>query len=288
MDDQDDADRARIDHLAQRALRAAGDHAGADRIEHALHGTGSVVVLSPDTAVRIARDRHRGPELLRSQRLVDALPELPFAVPTSRAEPVEDDGWVAVPTRRLHGRPHPAGDGDPGPLRELLEAIHTIPFTADHPDLATPRTFMGGEAWEHVLRDRVVPLLPAALREEALVRIDALRDLPAVTTTVNHGDLAGENILWQDGRVSAVLDWDLTAHEDPAEDTASLAWWHGWDIMGDLVDPATAIRALAFQGSIPLQMIAFQVLAGRPREDINATIQRVRPMLAPHGRGPHR
>lgn len=279
------AQRERVDHLAQRALRAAGDRTAPEGIELALHGTGSVVALTTDCAVRIARDRHRAPELLRSQRLVDALPELPFSVPTSLADPVEEDGWVAVPTRRLSGRPHPAGSGDPGPLRELLAAIHTVPMTADHPDLAIPRAFMGGTDWEHVLRDRVVPLLPRELRPEALGRIDALRDLPSVDTVVNHGDLAGENILWQDGQVSAVLDWDLTAHEDPAEDVASLAWWHGWRLLGELVDPGTAARARIFRDSIPLQMVAFQVLAGRPHEDLTATIRRVTPLLAPPDRG---
>jgi hypothetical protein len=51
------------------------------------------------------------------------LPPLPFEVPRSVGETVEIDGYVAFPVRRLHGDPHPAGEGDPTRLRDLLDDL---------------------------------------------------------------------------------------------------------------------------------------------------------------------
>jgi hypothetical protein len=89
-------------------------------------GSSAVVFVSDDVVVRISRQRAAAPEIRRSQALVDALPVLPFEVPRSVGEPVQIDGYVAFPVRRLHGDPHPAGEGDPARLRDLLDAIHSV------------------------------------------------------------------------------------------------------------------------------------------------------------------
>lgn len=134
---------------------------------------------------------------------------------------MEVDGYVAFPVRRLHGDPHPAGEGDPTRLRDLLDAIHSVDVSRFRGQLAPARQFAGGASWEAVLREEVVPRLDRALRDNARSRIDALANLPESELSFNHGDLAGSNVLWSHGRVAGVLDWDLAAWDDPAEDVAA-------------------------------------------------------------------
>lgn len=43
-----------------------------------------------------------------------------------------------------------------------------------------------------------------------------------------------------------MLDWDLAAEGDPAEDLASLAGWQGWDLAPQLADPDMRVRAEIF------------------------------------------
>ncbi|WP_402465373.1 phosphotransferase family protein [Isoptericola aurantiacus] len=239
------------------------------------HGSNTLVALTDRVAVRIARQRQAGGEVLRSQRLVDALPDLPFDVPRSLAAPVEIDGHVAVATRRLLGSPQPTTRPDAGALREVLDAVHGVDAPALEPHLAPRRAFCGGEDWEATLRDRVVPLLAADLHDEALRRIDALAAVEQAPRTVNHGDLGSSNVLWHGDRVGALLDWDLTALEDPAEDVATAATSFGlWPSVEHLATIAIARRARAFAGTFPLQIVAFSVRNRRPTDELRRTLAR--------------
>ena len=60
--------------------------------EWAESGSASIVVLAEDVAVRVSRDAQSASTLMRSQSLVDALPELPFQVPRSMGPPVTGRG----------------------------------------------------------------------------------------------------------------------------------------------------------------------------------------------------
>ena len=268
-----------ITALAQAAFDSAGESSDPAHWSPVEHGSATVVLICGQTAVRIARDRSAAAGLHRVQQLVDALPALPFQVPRSRGRIVELDGHVAVPTLRIEGKPHPSGVGDPPLLRGLLEAIHSLPVDPLLPHLAPARAFMGGHRWQEVLTGRVLPLLAADVRSEASRRIDELAALPQVPTVVNHGDLAGSNVLWRNGRVVGVLDWDLAALEDPAEDVASLASWHGWGLVDQLADAGTIARAEVFRASFGLQVLAFSVVQERPDAEIDGLLKRVAAQL---------
>lgn len=244
-----------IEHLVSAALSSTHTQVGRSDWEWIESGFSSVVVLAGRVAVRVARERHATAGLIRAQQLVDALPELPFGVPSSAGEAVNIEGHVAIPTVRLHGRAHPAGHGDPIELRNLLDAVHEVSFTGLRPHLVPAREFCGGDQWETVLREQVTPALPVDVRAQAVLRIEALANLGYPDLVVNHGDLAGSNVLWHDGEVSGVLDWDLTSKEDPAEDVAALLNWHGWHLLKQVVDPQTASRADVFRRSFPLQLV---------------------------------
>lgn len=75
--------------------------------------------------------------------------------------------------------------------------------------LAPARSFAGGDRWHSVMTEQAIPLLPAEVRDRAARAADNLAALPRVDPVLNRGDLAGDNILWDSGRVTGVLDWDL-------------------------------------------------------------------------------
>ncbi|WP_163543924.1 phosphotransferase family protein [Occultella kanbiaonis] len=269
-----------LDTLLEDGFRAAGESAHPPDATWIEVGSSTLVVLAGRTALRVARQPSVAGELRRAQALVDTLPALPFAVPESTGEPVTIDGFQAIPTLLVEGEPHPPNEGDPEPIRDLLEAVHSLDPGPLRPHLAQPRSFMGGADWEQVLRDRVVELLSPNLQDEARRRIDALAGLEPPSVVVNHGDLAGSNVLWRNGRVSGVLDWDLTALDDPAEDLSSLASWHGWALAPALADPATVARAEVFRRSVGLQQVAFSVLHDRPADEVARVVARAERHLA--------
>jgi len=70
----------------------------------------------------------------------------------------------------------------------------------------------------------VAPAMPL-LREE----LASLRELPAAPRGLVHGDLFLDNVLWQDDRVSALLDWEMSCVDAFAYDLAVMmnAWCYG-------------------------------------------------------------
>lgn len=264
-----------FDELVSAALRAAGEASRRDRWELVDHGSANLVVLAGRTAVRVSRTEHAAAEVERAQRVIDSLPSLPFAVPRSRAEPVRAEGLIAVAQSRLRGVPHPSGSGDPRELAALLDALHSVPLATVRADLARPRAFMGGDAWRETMAERVLPLLDDEARSRGERVVEGLAALaePAEPSLV-HGDLAGANVLWTDGRVSGVIDWDLASAGDPADDVAALATWHGWEAIAGVVPPDTENRARVIAATYPLQLVCFAVVNRRPVAEIDRAVQR--------------
>ena len=97
---------------------------------------------------------------------------------------------------------------------------------------------------------------------------------------VNHGDLAGFNMHWHNGEVIAVLDWDLTSEEDPAEDLATLCSWHGWHPAGQIADPPEVQRAEVFRDAFPLMTVGFATLRNRPEDEIERAVERAAARLS--------
>ncbi|PPG30589.1 phosphotransferase family protein [Pseudoclavibacter sp. RFBB5] len=265
---------------ARAALDAAGR--GSDPSSWTLveHGSSNVVVLTGDSAVRVARSSRAATESRRAQRLIDALPDLPFAVPRSLSPAVEVNGVTAIVQARIHGSPHEPGSGDPAAVAGLLEAIRTVPIAGIAPYLAAPRAFMGGESWHERMHRDVIPLLLRSVRDEARRRVDALAQLEVVPPALTHGDLAGANVLWHDGRVAGVLDWDLATAHDTADDIASLASWHGWESVAASANADDLRRARVIAVTHILQPIAFSLIEGRPAEEVSRGVQRANARLS--------
>jgi len=261
-------DRSRTEALVAAALRAAGQPVPPAEWQWVEHGSANLVVLAGAAAVRVGRTATAAAESLRAQAVVDALPDLPFAVPRALADPVLDGEMVAIAQRRLDGIPHPSGHGDADALEVLLDALAAVPIDALDSHLATPHAFMGGARWHPVIVEQAVPLLAPEVRDAARRAADALAALEPVPDFLVHGDLAGSNVLWSDGAVTGVIDWDLASAGDPAIDVAALAVWHGWDVI-ERVCPAEVVRrARVVAATHPLQVVGFSIVNDRPEAEV--------------------
>lgn len=266
-------DAGLVDQIVIEVLRATGapiDPALWTRIEH---GSANLVILAGEVAVRVSRSVRSVADFLRVQRLIDRLPELPFSVPRSLTDPVRVGDIVAIGQTRLRGAPHPSGDGDPRQLRRLLEAIRNIPLDAVRADLAPARAFMGGRSWFEIMTEQAIPLLTPDVQDRARHAVDRLAALEPATPVVVHGDLAGGNVLWENGQVSAVLDWDLASADDPAGDVAALGTWHGWEVVTHATDTHVVGRARAIAATYPLQLICFALINSRPATELARAIK---------------
>lgn len=247
-------------------------------------GTSSVVALTEDLAIRIARNAEAATSILRTQKLVDALPEYSFSLPRSAGEPLQEDKVTAVPTVRLWGEPHAAGTGNTAVLYGILQEMRATPTSHLSPYLAEPRAFCGGTQWHNVMLEHVVPLLSYAAQERALAIIN---DLSALESTLDpaqlvfsHVDLAGTNMLFEGGKVTGILDWDLATMDDPAVDIACLAAWHGDQFIQALARTREeAEHAKLFRLSHPLQVLAFSIRHKHPKEQRAALIHRAEDRL---------
>lgn len=229
-------------------------------------GSHHVVLLPGVAVVRIARKPSAVDALPRHVELLRQLPDFPFAVPVPLTDVMQVDGHTAVALSWVPGRPLPRGTAiDPLELSGLLDVLRDV--DCSRLPLGEPHAYAGGQRWAEVLRDEVVHRLPVEWRDEAWRRVEAALALPEVPASLVHGDLAGENVHWEDGRLVGVLDWDLAQPFDPAVDAACMAWY-GWDTLAAAVDETTLRRARTWYGTFGLEQIAFAVLNGESAEAI--------------------
>ena len=136
------------------------------------------------------------------------------------------------------------GDGalpaDPGPaLAERLAAIHALPVAG--------LGFLSRRA------DQVEQLLAQPLDAPDLERLRlAVRARwpgPVVADRLLHGDFWPGNVIWDQGRLAAVIDWEDAALGDPLADLGharvELLWSHGAGAMASLTRRYCALTGAA-------------------------------------------
>ena len=174
------------------------------------------------------------------------------------------DDVAAVALSWVSGTPSPPGSGDPGRLRDLLEALAGIDVGAGSPvgrHLDQPHAYAGREDWAGLMR-YVVAQLPDDVCDEGAARLEAAMALSAVAPVLVHGDLAGDDVRWHpDGSLAAVIDWDLASAFDPAVDAACLAWF-GWDAVAGAVEPDVLERARVWEATSHLESVAAAIDGG--------------------------
>ena len=237
------------------------------------------VLLLGEVAYRFPRDeqsRRLLPERVALLRTLGKL-ELPVVI----AEVVSDAalgqplGRCHVALRRVPGRPIQA-DAVAGPeagsavtdhLAPLLDRLSELGADREVQAAATPAD---SQYWEQFAADVAAVLFPLMSddgRKRAEAELARVQNVDATGSAPVHGDLGGENLLWETSGpqpvLAAVLDWDGAHLGNQAEDLASIAATFGWALAtrldmrrhaGDTptIDDAKAIAAtFALQQALP-------------------------------------
>jgi aminoglycoside phosphotransferase (APT) family kinase protein len=131
-----------------------------------------------------------------------------------------DSGAGAVVVERAPGEPAWSGEVIDALLRELARLHALEPAELELPGFA-PRAFADLELWQGILERRATVGSTFAafafefLRERFPGEPDRL--------VLDHGDPGVGNLLWHEGRISALLDWELSHLGDPHDDLAFLS-----------------------------------------------------------------
>lgn len=189
--------------------------------------------LGDDMAVRLPSAEGYTPQVDKEQRWLPRLaPLLPLPIPTPLAKGAPGSGypWQWSVYRWIHGEPALAGPIDDLPafaadLAHFLAALQRIDPSDGPP--AGPHSFFRGASLT----------VYAAETMQAIATIDGEIDAEAATAVWDlacrsswdrppvwfHGDIAAGNLLVQDGRLRAVIDFGCSGVGDPACDL-TIAW----------------------------------------------------------------
>jgi aminoglycoside phosphotransferase (APT) family kinase protein len=171
----------------------------------------------------------------REYRLISALHPLGFPVPRPYALCTEPEviGAIFYVMQLAKGRAYTNGalpEFEPAARRSMYEQLvatladlHNVnPMAAGLADFGRPGNYFERQVarWTRQYRDsqtddlsemeRLIEYLPASLPEQSRV-------------SVVHGDYRIDNVLFDEGRLTAVLDWELATLGDPLADFSYLA-----------------------------------------------------------------
>lgn len=245
--------------IADAAALLPGPDWGGGHVEE---GGDDHLVLVPGDAVptavlRTARRPDVASCLPARVRLVEALaPQLPYALPVALTEVVvgERTGLTCVGQVFLPGAQHPPHGGDPAVLAQLLADLAAVPDAAwSGIGAASEQVRTWDQRLDTAQRELVLGALPETTRPQAVAIWNALDAVGDVQHGLVHGDLAGDNLRWQEATLTGILDWDQAGPGDPAINLAQLGLWHGLDVIGPAApNPRVAARARLWLGHLAL------------------------------------
>jgi aminoglycoside phosphotransferase (APT) family kinase protein len=214
-------ERVDVAHLATMEDGHAGLTFGFDTVDEQGTVIGSYVLkLAPPGVTRRGNtDVYRQGRLLRALHAAGLkVPAVPWASPDD--EPL---GTPYIVMERLPGRvfviwePHASFSRDPGAVNRLwiqaaqsLAEIHRVQWTEVLSDWEAPRPLLEEvQRWSPVLRHATDP---AWLEAGRAVEAGLLRSLPPDEPIgLVHGDYQPGNLLYQDGEVVGIIDWELSS-----------------------------------------------------------------------------
>lgn len=203
---------------------------------------------------------------------VDAL-DLGVDVPVPLSEVQEGGPHGFLVLSRLHGTPLERADATLPDVIDVVAAefarVLRAMAAADVEKLRLAVPVADAGRWGGFagrVRATLFPLMSEDGRARAERELAAAVAMDHVVTGLVHGDLGGENVLWQQveelPRLTGIVDWDEAKVGDPAEDLAAVGASYGPELLERVVallgvgDPWPRIRA--YQGTFALQ----QALAG--------------------------
>ena len=210
--------------------------------------------LGDDLAVRLPKRRVAVPLLAKEQiflpTLAGSLP-LPVSAPLRIGRPGDDFPWTWSILPWLPGKPAdlaPPGPDQGGVWGGFLRALHR-PAPEDaprNPYRGVPLSARKGPVEERLARLRAHGVVTPMIEEFWSMALQT----PLETETWLHGDPHSRNVLTDQGRFSAVIDWGDMCVGDPATDLASLWMLLDTPLARDEaiaayggLSPATLIRA---------------------------------------------
>ncbi|MFI6866026.1 aminoglycoside phosphotransferase family protein [Nocardia sp. NPDC050406] len=231
------------------------------------------ILLTPTRAYRIPRTPSAVAQLRETAQALDNLSSLGLVVrmPVVKAL-LEDSAPACMVTSRIPGHSLPtdaltsatALDSVATQLLALLNDLQSAPVLTRAREILPTTSADRWQSFAHDVQVHLYPLMSAAGEQRATAELSAATTLPVITTALVHGDLGGENLLWESGPLlSGVVDWDSAAIGDPAEDLAALMAGYGV-VLGERIvqlagwPEALLARAHIIRGTFALQ----QALAG--------------------------
>lgn len=203
--------------------------------------------LGAGLSVRLPSALRYAGQVAKEQRWLPVLAEgLPVAIPepVAQGHPAEGFPFDWSVYRWLPGRPASPADDLPQlatDLARVLRGLQALP-ASDGPAAGTQNFHRGGDlrVYDAETRPRIDRLAPQhdssaarAIWDRALV--SAWQHAPVWL----HGDIAEGNLLVEDGRLSALINWGNCGTGDPSADLAI-----GWSLFDA---PARAVFRLAFR-----------------------------------------
>ena len=131
-----------------------------------------------------------------------------------------DAGARALVMERAPGEPAWDGDVVDALLRELARLHALEPETLELPGFE-PSALADVELWAGIVDARVTVASPYAAF--AIERLRRRYPGDPDRLVLDHGDPGVGNLLWHEGRISALLDWELSHLGDPHDDLAFLS-----------------------------------------------------------------
>lgn len=237
-----------------------------------------VLVAENEAVMRMSRTPQAARHMQRRVDLVGSLRgQFSFRLPTALSQVWHGEEFSAVIQRYVPGAAHRPHTGDAVSLRRILDELASVDIRPLEGLLSPPFSFRG--PWTAPKVVATMEALPPVLRAPAQRVLDTVATFAEVPATLVHGDLAGHNMRWIEGRLPGILDWDMAAAWDPALNTAYLALWHGEGFIEAIApDPDVAWRARVWLGAMSLESVFDATLD--PRKDIDALVGKIGPRLA--------
>ncbi len=238
----------RAAHLAQNLLPTVPTDL-ATAIETYNWQDAKVVERGKDHTVLIAEDiaaarlpRETDPQLARTVDLIDHL-HLPWLLPTALS--VTDGGVLQT---YIPGTAHPHGAGNPTVLAEIVDIFARYDTTG----LALNIPFAQRGRFTKAMLTTLDRVVEDHMAWEIAEHVHGWTD-DGVGAGLVHGDLAGHNMHWVDGKLVGILDWDYAACWDTALNATYLSLWHGVAVE-DITN--TPHRARVWSGALGLYSLA--------------------------------
>lgn len=171
-------------------------------------------------------------------------------------------------------------------LAQALRVLHGLPYQGygllqDRTDLLAGQCLQPADGFTSRLQ-QAWPFIEQPLTAQPLIwaapelsrplsqlegSLRALTDLPAA---VCHTDLHVNQLLWQEGRLAALLDFGDASIGPAAWDWASLAYFHGWDRAAQVAGQSLTHDAALFGLLIAFHRASRAVTLNRPQRTAEA------------------